>query len=91
MFTAEQAQGLAAFLIQGYENEVPLTKKVLAALPEDQKDFKLGDKGRTAMELAWHLVTSDLWFLDSIAAGAFSQSEDGGRTKPGTVKELVSM
>lgn len=88
MFTPEQAQGMAMFLIQGIENEYTITKKVLAALPEGEKSFKLGDKGRTAQELHWHIVSSELWFLDGIAAGQFGPDE---RPMPATVKEAVDM
>jgi uncharacterized damage-inducible protein DinB len=37
--------------LQSLGNEVPTTRRVLAAVPEAQLDFKLGDKGRTAREL----------------------------------------
>lgn len=89
MFTPEQAQGIAMFLIQGLENEYLITKKVLAALPEDKKNFKLGDKGWTAQALHWHIVSVDLWFLDGIAAGEFAP--EGGGTMPATLKEAVDL
>ena len=40
----EQAQGLAMFLIQGVESEIPITRKVLAAMPQDKLGFQLGEK-----------------------------------------------
>lgn len=89
MMTAEQAKGLSMFLIQALETEAPTTQKMVAALPQDKVDFKLGDKGRTAKELAWHLVSSDLWFLDGIANLGFGPGEDG--TVPATVKEMVDL
>ncbi|MBK9167758.1 MAG: DinB family protein [Bryobacterales bacterium] len=75
MMTPEQAQGLAAFLLPGTESEHKITAKLLAALPEDKLDYTLGTKGRSAKDLAWHIVTSELWFLNSIAAGEFSQGQ----------------
>jgi uncharacterized damage-inducible protein DinB len=70
-----EAKGMAMMMLQGLEREYETTKKVVAALPETQLDFKLGDKGRTARELTWHLIASEAWFADSIAAGDFNQPE----------------
>jgi uncharacterized damage-inducible protein DinB len=89
MLTAEQAQGLAMFLIQGVEREIPVTKKILAAVPDDQLGFTLGEKGRTAKDLMWHTITSDIWFTDGISAGAFAQSESNAAA-PATVEEMTS-
>ena len=89
MFTPEQAKGLAEFLLQGASWEFETTKKVLAATPADQLGFKLGDKGRTAADLAWHIITSDLWFLDGIAALNFA----GGQppAQPATIPEMLAL
>ena len=70
-----EAKGLAMMMVQGLEREYETTKKVVAALPENQLNFKLGDKGRTACELAWHLISSEAWFADGIIAGDFSRPE----------------
>ena len=84
----EQAQGMAMFLIAGFENEIPITKKLLAAVPQDQLNFTLGEKGRTAKDLMWHLFQSDLWFCEGIAAGEFPQSDSKG-TPPDSVKQIA--
>jgi uncharacterized damage-inducible protein DinB len=70
-----EAKGIADVLLGGVESEFPTTKKVLAALPDSQLSFKLGDKGRTARDLAWHLAASEVWFADGIASGDFSKPE----------------
>ena len=72
MLSAEQAQGLAMFLIQGVESEIPITRKVLAAMPQDKLGFQLGEKGRTSKDLMWHTITSDIWFAEGIAAAEAS-------------------
>src|ERR1700722_4558002 len=86
--TEDQAFGLAMFLIPNIENEVKTTSKVLAAIPQDQLGFTLGDKGRSAKDLAWHIVGSDIWFTDCIPAGKFGGPNDAA--VPGTVAEIVS-
>src|SRR5438874_3983545 len=70
-----EAKGLSHMLIAGVEHEVQTTRKVIAAIPENQLDFKLGEKGRTTRELAWHLAAADIWFADGIARGDFSAAE----------------
>ena len=54
-----------------WEGEFPATCKVLAAVPDGQRTYRPDDKSRTAWELAAHLATADIWFIDSILAGSF--------------------
>jgi uncharacterized damage-inducible protein DinB len=89
MLSAEQAQGLAMFLIQGIDQEIPTTRKILAAVPQDKLGFQLGEKGRTAQDLMWHTITADIWFAEGIAAGQFAHSESS-EPAPATVNEMVS-
>jgi uncharacterized damage-inducible protein DinB len=89
MLSAEQAQGLAMFLIKGVESEIPTTKKVLAAFPNDKLNFVLGEKGRPAKDLMWHTVQSDIWFTEGISSGAFPQTEGEG-TPPATAEEMAA-
>jgi len=56
-------------------NEFAITKKVIAAIPENAKEFRPDPKARTAHELAWHVVSSDVQMLDEIADGAFTMAE----------------
>ncbi|HEY7388431.1 MAG TPA: DinB family protein [Bryobacteraceae bacterium] len=70
-----EAKSIASMLLGGLESEYPITLKVLSAVPEDQLDFKLGEKGRTARELAWHLAASEAWFAKAIVSGDFSYEE----------------
>ena len=87
--TPEQAQGLAAYLFQTLDNEFPTTRKLLAALPADQLNFKLGEKGRTAGDLMWHMVQSDLGFAQGIANLKLDSFADEGAA-PKTAAEIVA-
>ena len=89
MFSADQAKGLSVVFLQSVGSEVPTTRRVLAAVPEAQLDFKLGEKGRTARELMWHLVRSEEWFAKGIAAGDFSADPSDGPS-PATVAEILA-
>ena len=84
-----EAKGLSHMLIAGVEREAQTTRKIIEAIPENQLDFKLGDKGRTARELAWHLLASEIWFADGIAKGDFSQPEAEMPAKV-SVKEMLA-
>lgn len=89
MFTPEQAQGLAMFFFKSLESEFQITKRVLAAVPENQLQFKLGDKGKTAQDLMWHIVESEVWFGNGISSLSFGPpTEPDG--KPTTVAGMVA-
>ena len=90
MLSAEQAQGLSTFLIQGVDSEIGITKKVLAAVPDNKLDFKLGEKGKTTKELMAHILQSDVWFAEGIAAGTFAQDDSAGPAVAATPKEIAS-
>ena len=70
-----EAKSIANMYLDGLENEFQTTKKVLVAIPESQLDFKLGDKGRTARELAWHLAASEVWFANGAANADYNAPE----------------
>jgi uncharacterized damage-inducible protein DinB len=68
---ADQAKFLAEFYANTMQGEFPATCKVLAAVPDDKRDYKPDSKSRNAWELTTHLALGDCWFLDSIMAGSF--------------------
>ncbi len=69
---AEQAKFLTEFFANLLESEAKTTAKVIAAVPDNKRDYKPDEKSRTAWELATHLATGDVWFLDSLIAGKFN-------------------
>ena len=69
--TPEQAKAAAEAMAALWEGEFPATAQVLAAVKDDNRDYRPDPKSRTAWELATHLATADIWFIDSIAAGKF--------------------
>lgn len=87
--TPQEAQGLAGYLCQHLDMERQITRRILAALPEDRLNFKLGEKGRTAAELAWHLVQSERGFAEGIAGLTFDTWTPEGQP-PATVAEIVA-
>jgi uncharacterized damage-inducible protein DinB len=89
---AEQATFLAEYFANLMAGETVTTAKVLAAVPDSGHDYKPDSKSRTAWQLATHLATSEVWFLDSIIKGSFTfdpQAEKQAESQFTNVKEVV--
>ncbi len=82
----EQAKFTAQFFAQGLENECQITKKVIEAIPEAKKNYRPDEHARSAFELAAHLASVDVWFLQGIAKGDLTPEGD---RKFGSVAEIV--
>jgi uncharacterized damage-inducible protein DinB len=85
---AAQAKFLVDTLTGVLENECKTTVKVLAAVRDDNKDYKPDEKSRTAWELATHVATSDVWFIDSIIQGKFNFDPDAAKKAEGQFKSV---
>ena len=91
---AEQAKFLAGYFAGLIERESATTAKVLAAVPDDKRDYKPDPKSRTAWELATHLATGDVWFLQSILDGKFAMDPaeaDKAEKQFSTVADVVEL
>lgn len=78
-----QAQFLAQCLCKLWEGEFPATCKVLAAVPDDKRSYRPDEKSRTAWELATHIATGDIWFINSVLAGSFVFDAEAGKKQVG--------
>ena len=85
----EFAAGLRDIMVQGLARELETTKKVLAAIPNDKRDYRPDPKSRTAWELAWHLASSDVQMTDEIADHKFTM-EPRFKDEPKSVAELAA-
>ena len=83
----EFAVGYRDMMLQSIANEIQTTKKVIAAIPDSKKTYKPDEKARTAWELAWHIASVDVQFLEEIAEGKFSM-EPRYKEEPKTVADL---
>ena len=83
----EQAAFVAQMFAQGLEREYAITRRILAAVPEDNKHYRPDENSRTAFALASHIATSDVWFLNGIAKGEFVRE---GTKEFGSVAEIVA-
>ena len=74
--TPDHARAIAEYFATMFDREGANTVKVLRAVPNDRRDYKPDEKSRTAWELATHIATSDLWFLDSVCDASFAFDPD---------------
>jgi uncharacterized damage-inducible protein DinB len=77
---ATSAAHMALFSIK---KEHPTTKAVLAAIPANGGDYKPEPAARTALEIAWHIVASELRFFSSVVSGSFDVTPN---PKPDSLK-----
>ena len=87
--TPEFAAGYGAMMLDGITREAEITKKVLAAVPDAASSYKPDPAARTAKELAWHIASSDVHFLDGIADLNFATSGHAPE-QPQTTAEVVA-
>lgn len=85
----EFAKTYRDMVLQGLQQEMQTTKKVVGAIPDARRDYRPDPKARTAWDLAWHLVTVDVQFLEEIAEGKFNM-EPRYKEAPKTVAEMVT-
>jgi uncharacterized damage-inducible protein DinB len=87
----EQAKGMAEFFLSVIGEEIPVTQKVIRAIPEANRDYKPDEKSRSALEIARHLATGDLFFLDAVANGAFGDWDDSVEKAIGSIEEAAAV
>jgi uncharacterized damage-inducible protein DinB len=86
----EFAGSIRETLLYWAARELETTKKVLAAIPDAKSDYRPDPDARTAWELAWHLTSMDIHFMNGIVDFKLNLDVPEGKDKPKTVAELVA-
>lgn len=86
-----QAKFLMTFMTGLWEQEFAATCKVLEAVPDDKRDYKPDPKSRSAWDLATHIATADVWFLDSIINAAFAWDPEGNKKAAAGFKTVADV
>ena len=68
------AKFLLDFLLPQLKSEHAVTLKILSAVPPGAEHYKPGHKSMTALELARHIALCELWFLDAVIHGQFTDA-----------------
>ena len=70
--TADQAAFmLHALGLPAVKAEHSMTSAVIAAIPPERAGYRPHADSRSALDLAWHIVSAEIKYLDAIAAGVF--------------------
>jgi uncharacterized damage-inducible protein DinB len=69
--------------LRSLASEHATTKAVINAIPPEKADYRPDDIGRSALDLAWHIVASETRFLAAVASGAFDFT---GAARPETIR-----
>ncbi len=87
--TSEQASFLRDFLLNRVEEAHIVTLRVLRSIPDCQCDYRPNPGSRSARELAWHIVSTELQLLRGIADGSFTRDDDEMESPPESMSELA--
>ena len=90
---AQQARAAADAMAAVWEMEFPATAAVLAAVSDEQRDYRPHPKSRSAWELVTHVAIADVWFIDSIVQGVFKWDDAAAKAaqaKFANVNEVVA-
>lgn len=97
---------LRGFLLATIESESNLTRRVIERIPQAKCDYRPERRIRSAFELAWHIISCEIWFLEGILNGVFMAEEPRlppqiktfadlldwyGRTLPELLERLCAM
>lgn len=81
-FTSEQATFLLNSVhLPNLKNEHGITKTMIEAIPVDKGDFRPDGVSKSALDLAYHTVATEMVFMDGVVAGEFKS----GATKPESI------
>jgi uncharacterized damage-inducible protein DinB len=67
VITPEFVLGYREMIVATLAVEMKTNRKVIAAIPEERKDYKPDPKARSAHQLAWHIAYDDVTFLNKIS------------------------
>jgi uncharacterized damage-inducible protein DinB len=67
--TPDQGKVLCQVFLDANQQESDITKKVIRAVPDAQKSYTPDPKSMTAHQLAWHITSAEIMFMDFILTG----------------------
>ena len=93
MSRSDQTKAVAEAMTALWKGEFPATIRVLSAVRDESRDYRPDAKSRSAWEIAAHIATADLWFLESIERGAFQFDAEAAKQAESrfqSVKDIVA-
>lgn len=65
---------LHGIYLPGLKNEHRITKSVIGAIPLNKSDYRPDGISKSALDLAWHIVATEMRFMAVLPAGEFDLS-----------------
>jgi len=88
--SAEQAKTIAEHTLATHEHEMATTKRVIGAIPDSGVNYTPDPKSMTALDLAWHIASADLFFLTSVCEGKFSAGESKRPAEIASPRDVIA-
>jgi uncharacterized damage-inducible protein DinB len=79
---------LHAVYLPALKNEQRITKCVIEAIPLDKGGYRPDGISKSALDLAWHIVATEMRFMDALPAGEFDFSP---RPRPDSIKTSADL
>jgi uncharacterized damage-inducible protein DinB len=89
--TPEQAKFLAEIFLPSVQKEYGTTRRVLRAIPAGKENYRPHADSRSALELAWHIASSEVWFADGFLTGKFEMEDDSMPGDVGTTEDIIAL
>ncbi len=89
--TPEQAAFFVEMLLPQVQKEYLTTRRVLKAIPIAKESYRPHPDSRSAFELAWHIASSDVWFLEGFLTGKFEMDDDSIPADIGSTEDIVAL
>jgi uncharacterized damage-inducible protein DinB len=89
--TPQQAKFLADIFLPLVQKEYATTRRVLRAVPAAKDTYRPHPDSRSALELTWHIASSEIWFLDGFLSGKFEMDDDSMPGDIGNTEDIVAL
>ena len=80
---AEISKAIADYTLADNDHERATNRRVIEAIPAGKETYTPDAKSMTALDLAWHIASAEMFFLDGVCNKAFGS--DGGK-RPENIK-----
>lgn len=74
--------------LPGLKNEHRITKSIIEAIPLDKGEYRPDQISRNALDLAWHIVATEMRFMAAVPAGEFDLNPN---PRPDSVKNSADL
>lgn len=76
--TPDQAVAFLNYVHPALLMESQITRRVIAAIPDEKADYRPHSTNMTAGELARHIAFTEMWMIEGVINGEFAPPDDSG-------------